>query len=137
MAEQKTKARAAWTGSGEKASDSRWFDIAEESGSTEFTGYLASDGEAQVVALVKDGQRVDSATAGDTVEGVVNQTPFYGERGGKVGDAGVTKDDGGFRESVAGTAKPLCRSYAHRGTTQNGGLRYGECFSQEESRNGE
>src|SRR3546814_10307776 len=84
MAEQKTKARAAWTGSGEKASDSLWFDIAEESGSTEFTGYLASDGEAQVVALVKDGQRVDSATAGDTVEVVVNQTPFYGESGGQM-----------------------------------------------------
>src|SRR3546814_6464893 len=116
MAEQKTKARAAWTGSGEKASDSLWFDIAEESGSTEFTGYLASDGEAQVVALVKDGQRVDSATAGDTVEVVVNQTPFYGESGGQMGDAGVITGDGGFRATVADTAKPLGRIHAHRGT---------------------
>ena len=79
MAEQKRAARAAWKGSGAKASDELWFDIAEQSGATEFTGYAANSGEGEVVALVKDGARVDRAGAGESVAIVVNQTPFYGE----------------------------------------------------------
>ncbi len=126
MAQQKAKARAAWTGSGEKASDAIWFDIAEESGSTEFTGYVANDGEAQVVALVKDGQRVDSAQAGDAVEIVVNQTPFYGESGGQTGDAGIIKGDGGFKAVVNDTAKPLGRVHAHRAVVESGGIKLGD-----------
>ena len=59
MAEQKAAARAAWKGSGAKASDDVWFDIAEEQGATEFTGYLGHEGEGVVVALVKDGARVE------------------------------------------------------------------------------
>ncbi|MFX6149116.1 alanine--tRNA ligase-related protein, partial [Acinetobacter baumannii] len=87
--EQKRAARAAWKGSGERASDDVWFDIAEEAGSTEFIGYAADEGEGQVVAIVKDGARVDRAGAGDAVQIVTNQTPFYGESGGQMGDAGT------------------------------------------------
>ncbi len=87
MAEQKRAARAAWKGSGDKASDDLWYDIVEEKGGTEFIGYTAEEGEGEVIALVKDGQRVDSVTAGDTVDIVLNQTPFYAESGGQVGDA--------------------------------------------------
>ncbi|HEX8668499.1 MAG TPA: alanine--tRNA ligase, partial [Allosphingosinicella sp.] len=74
MAEQKRAARAAWKGSGEKASDEIWFDIAEEHGSTEFTGYAGHEGEGQVVAIVRDGARVERARAGDSVLLVTNQT---------------------------------------------------------------
>jgi alanyl-tRNA synthetase len=78
MAQQKA-ARAAWKGSGQTADSEVWFDIAEREGATEFTGYTATSGEGQVVALVKDGKEVPSASAGDEVVVLTNQTPFYGE----------------------------------------------------------
>src|SRR3546814_9695829 len=78
MAQQKAAARAAWKGSGEKASDEIWFDLAEANGSTEFTGYTATEGEGEVIALVKDGVPVDTVQAGDAVVVLTNQTPFYG-----------------------------------------------------------
>ena len=89
MAEQKAAARAAWKGSGERASDDLWFDLVEEVGSSEFTGYSGHEGEGVVLALVKDGARVETATEGDNVSIILNQTPFYAESGGQVGDAGV------------------------------------------------
>jgi alanyl-tRNA synthetase len=88
MAAQKAAARAAWKGSGDRASDDIWFDLAEEHGATEFTGYSGDEAEGVVLAIVKDGQRVDSARAGDKVQVLLNQTPFYGESGGQVGDSG-------------------------------------------------
>jgi alanyl-tRNA synthetase len=80
MAQQKAAARAAWKGSGEAAAGEVWFDIAERVGATEFTGYTSTTGEAQVVAIVKGGQEVTSAAAGDDVTIITNQTPFYGDR---------------------------------------------------------
>ncbi|MFY0680451.1 MAG: alanine--tRNA ligase [Thalassovita sp.] len=93
MAEQKAKARAAWSGSGEAADATIWFDIAENQGVSEFLGYDTETAEGQIVALIKDGARVDSASAGETVQIAVNQTPFYAESGGQVGDTGVVKTD--------------------------------------------
>jgi alanyl-tRNA synthetase len=126
MAEQKRAARAAWKGSGAKASDDLWFDIAEESGSTEFTGYSTDIGEAEVVALVKDGARVDHAMAGDTVAIVVNQTPFYGESGGQVGDAGTISNDAGLRANVTETSKQLGRIFVHHAIVEAGGIKVGD-----------
>jgi len=126
MAEQKRAARAAWKGSGEKASDEIWFDIAEEAGVTEFTGYISSEGEAEVVAIVRDGQRVESATAGETVQIVTNQTPFYGESGGQTGDAGRLAGEGGFAAVVEDTAKPLGRVHAHRTRIESGTVSVGD-----------
>jgi alanyl-tRNA synthetase len=125
MAEQKAAARAAWKGSGDKGSDEVWFDIAEEFGSTEFTGYSGHEGDAQVVALVKDGARVDTAGAGDEVVILTNQTPFYGESGGQMGDAGVASGDG-FAATIADTSKPLGRLHAHKATVQQGGVKVGD-----------
>jgi alanyl-tRNA synthetase len=125
MAEQKARARAAWKGSGAKASDDVWFDIAERVGSTEFTGYTASEGEGQVVALVKDGVEVQSATANDNVVVITNQTPFYGESGGQMGDAG-TMTGAGFRGDVTDTAKPLGRLHAHQVSLQSGEIKVGD-----------
>ncbi|MGY4396088.1 alanyl-tRNA synthetase [Sphingomonas sp. UYAg733] len=126
MAEQKRAARAAWKGSGAKASDDIWFDIAEASGGTEFLGYTATAGEGQVVALVKDGARVDHATAGDTVSIVVNQTPFYGESGGQVGDTGTVSNDEGLRANVTETSKQLGRVFVHHAIVDAGGLKVGD-----------
>jgi alanyl-tRNA synthetase len=126
MAEQKRAARAAWKGSGAKASDDLWFDIAEQSGSTEFLGYTADVGEGEVVALVKDGTRVDSAAAGEAVAIVVNQTPFYGESGGQVGDTGTISTDGGLRADVTDTTKQLGRIFVHHATIGEGEIKIGD-----------
>ncbi|TXC70870.1 alanine--tRNA ligase [Sphingomonas ginsenosidivorax] len=126
MAEQKRAARAAWKGSGAKASDDIWFDIAETSGGTEFLGYASDTGEGAVVALVKNGARVDTATAGDNVSIVVNQTPFYGESGGQVGDAGQISNDAGLRATVSDTSKQLGRVFVHNATIDAGEIKIGD-----------
>lgn len=126
MARQKAMARAAWKGSGETASDDIWFDIADAEGATEFTGYVSTQGEGQVVALVKDGQRVDQVNAGDTLVILTNQTPFYGESGGQTGDAGRISGDGGLVAEVADTAKPLGRLHAHHAEITSGSIRVGQ-----------
>lgn len=94
MEEQKAKARAAWSGSGEAADETVWFDVADKHGVTEFIGYVDEVAEGQVLALVKDGSQTNSATVGEDVQIVLNQTPFYGESGGQVGDCGVMIADG-------------------------------------------
>ncbi len=94
MEAQKTKARAAWSGSGEAADDTVWFDVADKHGETEFLGYESDSYEGLVLALVKDGMLVETAKAGDSIDIVVNQTPFYGESGGQVGDIGLLVADG-------------------------------------------
>jgi len=126
MAQQKAAARAAWKGSGQAADEDVWFDIAERAGATEFTGYTATTGEAQVVALVKDGKEVDSATAGDSISLVVNQTPFYGESGGQSGDAGVIAGADGLALTVSDTAKPLGRLHAHQAAVTAGTIKVGD-----------
>ncbi|MEA3016398.1 MAG: alanyl-tRNA synthetase [Sphingomonadales bacterium] len=126
MAGQKAAARAAWKGSGAKASEEIWFDIAEEHGSTEFTGYAGHEGEGVVLALVRDGVRVDRAGAGDKVEVVTNQTPFYGESGGQVGDSGNISSDKGLEADVEDTSKPLGRLHVHHATIRSGALAVGD-----------
>jgi alanyl-tRNA synthetase len=126
MAAQKAAARAAWKGSGDKASDEIWYDIAEELGGTEFIGYASAEGEAQVLALVKDGKRVESAVAGDTLVILTNQTPFYGESGGQMGDAGTIDNDKGLKAVVTDTSKPLGRLHAHQAVIEAGGIAVGD-----------
>lgn len=126
MAEQKAQARAAWKGSGEKASDEIWFDIAEEAGSTEFIGYAGHEGEGQVVAIVRDGARVDRAGPGDKVAILTNQTPFYGESGGQMGDTGSITGEKGFAADVEDTSKPLGRLHAHQALIRSGEVKVGD-----------
>jgi alanyl-tRNA synthetase len=126
MAGQKAAARAAWKGSGEQASGEIWFDIADEFGGTEFTGYSATEGEGQVVALVKDGKRVESATAGDNVTILTNQTPFYGESGGQSGDAGIISDLNDLNVVVEDVSKPLGRLHTHLARVQAGTIAVGQ-----------
>ncbi len=94
MAEQKKKARAAWTGSGDAADEAIWFELSEKLGSTEFLGYDTETAEGVILAIVRDGATVGSVQAGDTAQIILNQTPFYGESGGQVGDTGTLVTDG-------------------------------------------
>jgi alanyl-tRNA synthetase len=126
MAEQKRAARAAWTGSGAKASDTVWFDIVESAGATEFVGYNSLKAQGQVVALVKDGVQTDSAAAGDDVLLITNQTPFYGESGGQAGDSGLINGDNGLTIAVTDTTKPLGKLIVHHGKVTEGGVKVGD-----------
>lgn len=126
MAQQKAAARAAWKGSGQAADSEIWFDVAEREGATEFTGYTATSGEGQVVGLIKDGQEVASASAGDEVVVLTNQTPFYGESGGQTGDAGTISTNEGLKLTVTDTAKPLGRLHAHQAKVESGTIKVGD-----------
>ena len=126
MARQRAAARAAWKGSGEAADGEVWFTIAEREGATEFTGYSATQGEGRVVAILKDGVEVASASAGDDVIIVTNQTPFYGESGGQTGDSGTISTHDGLRITVRDTGKPLGRLHAHYSTVDAGEVHVGD-----------
>ena len=126
MAEQKRAARAAWAGSGQAASEQVWFDLAEAHGATEFVGYSTDTAQGQVVALVRDGAPVASAAAGDTVAVLTNQTPFYAEAGGQMGDAGTIEGGAGFAATVTDTSKPLGKLHVHRARIESGSVAVGD-----------
>ena len=130
MAEQKAKARAAWKGSGAKANDEIWFDLAEQFGATEFTGYSGDEGEGVVLAIVKEGGRVESAEVGQTVDVLLNQTPFYGESGGQIGDTGMLSNLKGFEGDVEDTSKPLGKLHVLRTKVVGGELSVGDTVHQ-------
>jgi alanyl-tRNA synthetase len=130
MAEQKAKARAAWKGSGAKASEDVWFDLVEDYGATEFTGYSGDEGEGVVLALVKDGARTDRAELGQTIEVLLNQTPFYGESGGQTGDTGKLSTLKGFEGEVEDTSKPLGKLHVLRTIVIAGELSVGDTVQQ-------
>ncbi|MCH8615337.1 alanine--tRNA ligase [Sphingomonas sp. SM33] len=130
MAQQKAAARAAWKGSGAKASEDIWFDLVEEYGTTEFTGYAGDEGEGVVLAIVKDGERVQAADVGQTVDIVLNQTPFYGESGGQIGDTGKLTTLKGFVGEVEDTSKPLGKLHVLRTKVVAGELTVDESVHQ-------
>ena len=125
MARQKADARRAWSGSGDASTETHWFAVRDAAGPTEFLGYAADSVEAKVVALVKDGATVDAAHLGDTVSVVLNQTPFYGESGGQVGDTGTLAAGAALRIAVTNTQKKLGDLFVHEGVVEAGTLRPG------------
>ncbi|WP_151979443.1 MULTISPECIES: alanine--tRNA ligase [unclassified Roseovarius] len=131
MAEQKAKARAAWAGTGEAADQAVWFDIAEEKGTTDFLGYDTERAEGQIVALVRDGGRVSAATMGESVQIVLNQTPFYAESGGQVGDSGLLKTETG-QVRVADTKK-VAGVFVHIAVVETGEIKAGQAAQLEVS----
>nr|WP_295837451.1 alanine--tRNA ligase [uncultured Azospirillum sp.] len=126
MDEQRRKARESWAGSGEVGTEKLWYEIKDELGATEFFGYDTEVAEGKVTAIVKGDARVEAATIGDQVMVVVNQTPFYGESGGQVGDSGVIFSAGGAEVAVSDTLKKLGAVWAHVGTVTKGTLSVGD-----------
>ncbi|MHB2168798.1 alanine--tRNA ligase [Alsobacter sp. R-9] len=125
MERQREKARAAWAGSGEAATEAVWFQLREKTGTTEFLGYDTERAEGVVTALLKDGQPVGSLAAGEKGFAVLNQTPFYGESGGQVGDTGrITGPD--LFARVEDTQKKLGDVFAHAITVESGKLSVGD-----------
>ena len=126
MARQRQAARRAWAGSGEAASDAVWYGIRERVGATEFLGYGTESAEAEVQALVAGGIEVAQATAGETMALVVNQTPFYAEAGGQVGDTGTIVSAGGARLRVTDTRREADGLHVHHAVVEEGTLSAGE-----------
>ncbi|MGB5949746.1 MAG: alanine--tRNA ligase, partial [Parvibaculum sp.] len=126
MARQREDARRAWSGSGEKATETVWFELREEHGATEFLGYETETAEGKIVAIVVDGAPVDKVGAGAEAAIITNQTPFYGESGGQVGDTGLLFNGSGAEFPVSDTQKKLGDMIVHVGRLARGELKVGD-----------
>ncbi|NKJ05809.1 alanine--tRNA ligase [Rhizobium sp. SG741] len=125
MERQKAEARSHWAGSGDKATETIWFELKEKFGATEFLGYDTEAAEGVIQAIVRDGAAIDSASAGDKVQIVVNQTPFYGESGGQMGDTGVISGDSG-KLVVGDTQKKGEGLFVHSAEVSEGTIKVGD-----------
>ncbi len=128
MEQQKAKARASWAGSGEAATEAIWFPLREKLGATEFLGYDTESAEGVVTALVRDGKEIAELKAGESGQVVLNQTPFYGESGGQVGDTGALSADG-IRARVTETNKRAGDVFVHTVTVEQGALKVGTALA--------
>ena len=128
MEQQKAKARASWAGSGEAATETIWFPLREKLGATEFLGYDTENAEGVVTALVRDGKEIAELKAGESGAVVLNQTPFYGESGGQVGDTGMMTADG-VRVRVTDTQKRAGDVFVHAVTVEQGTLKVGTALA--------
>jgi len=127
---QRAKARASWSGSGEAATETVWFALREKAGASEFLGYETEAAEGVVAALLRDGKEVPALKAGETGAVVLNQTPFYAESGGQVGDTGIMTADG-VRFRVTDTQKKAGDLFVHLGTLEQGTLKPGAALALE------
>jgi alanyl-tRNA synthetase len=125
MQRQREMARAGWAGSGEAATEAVWFALREKLGATEFLGYDTEVAEGVVTALLRDGREVEELKPGEEGHVILNQTPFYAESGGQVGDAG-TISGAGFAVDVLDTQKKLGDLFVHRVVVRSGGLEHGQ-----------
>ncbi len=131
MEKQRVKARASWAGSGDTASEAVWFGLREKHGATEFLGYETESAEGVAAALVKDGAEAKELKKGESGSVVLNQTPFYAESGGQVGDTGMLVGEGGLRFRVTDTQKKAGDLFAHIGTVEQGTLKPGVALALE------
>ena len=122
----RARSRASWVGSGEAAVEANWFALRDEIGPSEFLGYETESAEGVILAMLKGGERVVEAKAGDDIALLVNQTPFYGESGGQVGDTGAIFSAGGGELAVADTQRQAGDLHVHLGTMQHGRLKVGD-----------
>jgi alanyl-tRNA synthetase len=125
MQKQKEEARKAWKGSGEAATESVWFEVKEKVGATDFLGYDTEVAEGEIRAILRDGKEVADVKAGEEALLVLNQTPFYGESGGQVGDRGLIKGAKGALFRVTDTQKKLGDLVVHIGRIEKGAFKPG------------
>ncbi|MBE8191254.1 MAG: alanine--tRNA ligase [Alphaproteobacteria bacterium] len=130
MEKQRAAARTSWAGSGSAATDTIWFDLHNKHGATEFVGYQSTQAEGQVQAILVDGEEVQSAKQGAKVEIIFNQTPFYGESGGQVGDVGTISDNGGLSITITNTQKQVGALHVLCGEINSGTLKCGAQLHQ-------
>jgi alanyl-tRNA synthetase len=126
MAKQKADARAAWAGSGEAATETVWFELRDKLGASEFLGYDTEAAEGVITALLKGGVPVQELKSGDEGQVIVNQTPFYAESGGQVGDTGAMFTKAGAEFAVDDTQKKLGDMHVHFGKLNRGSLKVGD-----------
>ena len=126
MARQRADARAAWAGSGDTATEALWFDVRERVGASEFLGYQTELAGARLEAIVRGGGEVASAAAGEEAAFVTNQTPFYAESGGQIGDVGIMFSAGGGEIAVTDTVKRLGDLHVHIGRVTAGAVHAGD-----------
>ncbi|MGC2414183.1 MAG: alanine--tRNA ligase [Stellaceae bacterium] len=126
MERARARSRASWVGSGEAATEANWFALREEVGPTEFLGYQTETAEGVIRAILRGEERIAEAGAGDEIGIIVNQTPFYGESGGQVGDTGVAFSASGGELVVRDTQKQAGDLHLHLGTVRHGMLKVGE-----------
>jgi alanyl-tRNA synthetase len=125
MQRQKEEARKAWAGSGDAATDAVWFGVRDSVGATDFLGYDTESAEGRIAAIVVDGKQTDSAGAGTDVALVLNQTPFYGESGGQMGDSGtITTEDAVI--AISDTQKRVDDVHVHIGRIESGTVKVGD-----------
>jgi alanyl-tRNA synthetase len=125
MERQKADARASWAGSGDAASETIWFGLADEFGASEFLGYTRTTSEGVINAIVRNGARLSEAHIGDDISFIANQTPFYAESGGQQGDAGIVSGDG-FEIAVTETVKRAGNLSVHVGRVTKGSVKEGD-----------
>ncbi len=126
MERQRADARKAWSGSGSEAETAVWFDLRDEIGATEFLGYETESAEGQITAIIKDGERVIELGMGEEGAVVVNQTPFYGESGGQMGDCGVMTTGEDAVALVSDTKKRVSDVHAHMIKVEQGSFKVGD-----------
>ncbi len=125
MEKSKNLARANWKGSGDKSVEEKWFKIREELNPTEFLGYEFDKAEGVVLKILKDNKFVDSADVGSNIEIITNQTPFYGESGGQVGDRGIIFNSD-CKINVTDTQKKIGDLFVHTGIIESGTIKIGQ-----------
>jgi len=125
MERQRAEARKAWAGSGEAATENLWFAVRDRAGATEFLGYDTEEAAGIVTALVTEGAEVQRLKTGQSGAVILNQTPFYGESGGQVGDTGIFSAPG-VRFRVTDTQKKLGDIFVHSGVIEQGELTLGQ-----------
>ena len=130
-ARQRAEARKSWKGSGEAATEAIWFELKEKLGSSEFLGYETETAAGEITAIVKDGKAAKSLKAGDEAAIIVNQTPFYAESGGQVGDEGVIRGAKGAVFRVTDTQKKVGGLFVHLGKVEKGTFKQGETVDLE------